>query len=110
MEEAARDLLETKKESSDEEEPNLEDVKKIISKKQMKLFQKYLDDHLKMNPSTDEIMDNGFLKFDLFMKVYKIALSWNKILFKTRKTEFVKQRRELIQNDKEADYARLCNM
>ena len=62
----------------------------------MKQFNKYLDEHLKVNPSTDEIMDLGFLKFELFMQVYKIALSWNKILFKNRKNQFIKTRRDLI--------------
>lgn len=43
------------------------------------------------------------------MQVYKIALSWNKTLFKVRKAQFIKTRRELVKSENnDEEYLKVC--
>ena len=53
----------------------------------------YLDKHFIV---PEKIMEDGLIKFEIFIQVYKTALGWNKILFKERKNTFVTERRKLI--------------
>ena len=50
------------------------------------LFKMYLDANLAKVENYNDVFENGNLKFDLFLKMYRIALMWNSEAFKARKT------------------------
>jgi hypothetical protein len=48
----------------------------------MKSCQQYIEDNFKAPKSRDEIVDaEGKMKFEVFIKIYEVALAWNKVLF-----------------------------
>ena len=83
---------------------------------QQKELQQKCEDYLEKNfptpASPNEILDeDGKMKFEYFIKVYRTALAWNKALFEEKKQNYVKQRRDLMKNNDDASrlkYKQIC--
>ena len=47
---------------------------------------------------SEMVSEDGNLKFEFFLKLYKSSMMWNKILFLDIKKEMLKERRSLLGN------------
>lgn len=80
-----------------------------------KIFIAYLDKHVPA--ATGAIFDfssilneAGILKFEVFLKWWRIALGWNENAFSAQKKEYLKGRREVFKSEDPADHEKWLKM